>query len=190
MHNLSRTIKFTMSFAALFVSSAITLSAHAGQHMAGAQNAMGYVSAGQTYSVSLNKTEVVRLPSAASAVIIGNPNIADVSVHASDTLFVIGRGFGVTNLLVLDAKGQTMMNADVQVINQPTATDVRVFNGSNRQSYSCLPNCQPAPVLGDDPAFVGNFTSSSNISLNNNQALPAQGLTINGLQDPSTLQGF
>lgn len=190
MRNLFKTIKFKTSFSALVLSSAISLSAQANQAMVGGQGTAGYVSAGQSYSVSLNKTEIVRLPSAASAVIIGNPNIADVSVHASDTLFVIGRGFGVTNLLVLDTRGQTMMNADIQVINQPTATDVRVFNRGDRQSYSCLPNCQPAPVLGDDPEFVGNFTSSSNNSLNNSEALPAQGLSFTGIQAPSVTQGF
>jgi len=157
MRNLFKTIKFKTSFSALVLSSAISLSAQANQAMVGGQGTAGYVSAGQSYSVSLNKTEIVRLPSAASAVIIGNPNIADVSVHASDTLFVIGRGFGVRG---------------------------------DRQSYSCLPNCQPAPVLGDDPEFVGNFTSSSNNSLNNSEALPAQGLSFTGIQAPSVTQGF
>lgn len=190
MRDLLRTVKFTTGLTALIVSPLLAFSAQAGNHMVGGQASSGYVSTAQTYSVSLNKTEIVRLPSAASAVIVGNPSIADVSVHASDTLFVIGRGFGVTNLLVLDAQGQTMMNADVQVINQPTIHDVRVFNGGDRQSYSCLPNCQPAPVLGDDPTFVRSFTSSSTTTINNSQALPAQALGLPGIQNPLAAQGF
>ena len=44
--------------------------------------------AGSLYSVDLNKTEIVRLPENAGAVVIGNPNIADVSIHSANTLFV------------------------------------------------------------------------------------------------------
>ena len=55
-----------------------------------------------TYSVDLNKTEIVRLPENAGAVVIGNPSIADVTVHSANTLFVVGRGYGETNLIVLN----------------------------------------------------------------------------------------
>ena len=58
--------------------------------------------AGEHYSVDLNKTEVVYLPENAGAVVIGNPQIADVSVHSANTLFVVGRGYGETNLIVLN----------------------------------------------------------------------------------------
>ena len=46
--------------------------------------------AGGLYSVDLNKTEIVRLPENAGAVVIGNPEIADVTVHSANTLFVVG----------------------------------------------------------------------------------------------------
>ena len=44
----------------------------------------------ETYTVELNKTEILRLPGAAAAIIIGNPKIADVTVQSSDLLFVVG----------------------------------------------------------------------------------------------------
>ena len=34
------------------------------------------------YKVELNKTEIVRLPGPASSIIVGNPNIADISVQS------------------------------------------------------------------------------------------------------------
>ncbi len=113
------------------------------------------------YSVELNKTEIVYLPQAASAVIIGNPQIADVSIHSSDTIFVIGRGYGETNLIVLNAAGQTIMNADVQVTNPLSANGVRLYNGAVRQTYNCAPYCQPAPVLGDHGDFIDDNTVES-----------------------------
>ncbi len=113
------------------------------------------------YLVDLNKTEIIQLPSAASAVVIGNSDIADVSVHAADTLFVVGRGFGETNLIVLDADGQIMMNADVRVRQTTPHEGVRVFNAKSRESYNCQPYCQPAPVLGDSPDFIEANTTPS-----------------------------
>lgn len=121
----------------------------------------GYVTANQAYQVELNKTQILRLPSSASAVVIGNPNIADVSVHAADTLFIVGRGFGTTNLIILDAQGHTMMDSEIQVLNKPSATAIRLYNGANRQSYNCTPNCQPSPILGDDPGFIGSNTGDA-----------------------------
>jgi len=113
----------------------------------------------QNYRVELNKTEVVRLPGNASAVVIGNPKIADVSVHAVDTLFVVGRGFGETNLIVLDSQGRTMMNADIQVVSTTPQNGVRLHNAKSRETYACAPYCQPAPVLGDDAAFISKNTA-------------------------------
>jgi len=113
--------------------------------------------AGQTgshYSVELNKTEVVYLPANAGAVVIGNPDIADVSIHSANTIFVVGRGYGETNLVVLDSAGQKIMDADIQVINNLPAHGVRLYNGKERETYSCAPYCQPAPVLGDSSQFM------------------------------------
>jgi len=126
-------------------------------------------SAGSTghYSVELNKTEVVYLPASAGAVVIGNPEIADVSVHSANTIFVVGRGYGETNLVVLDASGQKIMDADIQVVNNLPAHGVRLYNGKQRETYSCAPYCQPAPVLGDSRDFIGSNQGSGTTITNN-----------------------
>ena len=113
----------------------------------------------ESFKVELNKTEIVRLPGSAASIIIGNPKIADVTVQSSDLLFVVGRGYGETNLIILDANGNTMMDADLQVVNSLPHNGVRLYNGKNRETYSCIPYCGPAPVLGDNAEFIGNNTS-------------------------------
>lgn len=122
-------------------------------------NMYGAPATAQTYSVELNKTEVVQLAMPASAIVIGNPDIADVSVHSDRTIFVVGRGYGETNLVILDQEGQVVVNANVQVTNTLSRNGVRVFKGDsmNRQTFNCAPYCQPAPVLGD----AGDFTSAN-----------------------------
>lgn len=111
--------------------------------------------AGNSYSVDINKTEIVRLPAEASAVLIGNTDIADVSIHSSNIIFVVGRSYGETNLIVLDAHGQTMMDADIQVTNTLGRSSIRVHKiGEGRETYRCVPYCLGSPQLGDNPDFV------------------------------------
>jgi len=125
------------------------------------------------YSLNLNKTEIVRLPENAGAVVIGNPEIADVTVHSANTLFVVGRGYGETNLIVLNNSGHTIMDANIQVINKLSPHGVRLYNGKLRESYSCVPYCMPSPILGDDPAFIGiNSGEAKTINNSSSTALP------------------
>jgi len=114
----------------------------------------------ESYTVELNKTEILRLPGSAASIIIGNPKIADVTVQSSDLLFVVGRGYGETNLIILDAMGNTMMNADLQVVNTLSDHGVRLYNGKDRETYSCIPFCGPSPVLGDNRGFITSNTSN------------------------------
>jgi hypothetical protein len=114
------------------------------------------------YSVQLNKTEILRLPADAGTVIVGNPDIADVSIHAANTIFVVGKGYGETNLIILDKNGNTMMSSDIQVITPQSQNQVRIFNsGRGRQTYNCGPHCNPSPTLGDSQSFVEGNTGES-----------------------------
>jgi len=110
------------------------------------------------------------LPANAGAVVIGNPDIADVSVHSANTIFVVGRGYGETNLVVLNAAGQKIMDADIQV---------RIYNGADRSTYSCAPYCQPSPVLGDSPQFIGS-NQGRGTAINNNVASGAASSPFSG----------
>lgn len=128
-----------------------------------------------TLNVELNKTQIVRLPQSASAVLIGNPDIADVTVHSRNTLFVVGRGYGETNLIVLGPDGREIMDADLTVVNSLPKNGVRLYNAKQRETYSCIPYCQPAPVLGDNPAFIGS---------NSNTQSPLSSATAQGIAAP------
>ena len=144
----------------------------------------------ESYKVELNKTEIVRLPGAAASIIIGNPKIADVTVQSSDLIFVVGRGYGETNLIILDANGNTMMNADLQVVNTLPNHGVRLYNGKSRETYSCIPYCGPSPVLGDTPVYIRNNTAEE-VELNSFPAFSAsqpQTNSVAGSSNQSNLQ--
>lgn len=119
------------------------------------------VSAGER--VEINKTHIVNLPQAAAAVIVGNPDIADVSVHSDRMLFLLGRSYGETDLLVLDSYGNTILNTDVTVISSQNPNLVKVTNiGQGSESYNCTPNCLPSPQFEDDIAFKSRFAADGN----------------------------
>lgn len=128
----------------------------------------------QGYSVEINKTKILQLQSPAAAVVVGNPAIADVSVHSPTMLFIVGRGYGVTNVIILDEFGQTIMDADIQVGKNKSSSGKRILlAGQGWKSFDCNPFCQPAPVLGDDPMFVAQFRGQGQAIDNTNTPISA-----------------
>lgn len=102
--------------------------------------------------VTVDQATVVRLSSPASAIVVGNPAIADATIVDAMTLVITGRSFGTTNLIVLDSAGTVLTDALVTV--QAATDQVVVYRRSVRQTYSCTPVCAPTLNVGDgDPAF-------------------------------------
>jgi hypothetical protein len=101
--------------------------------------------------VMVDHAHVMRLPEKTSTVIIGNPIIADISLHKNGVVVVTGKSFGVTNLIVLDAEGAIVSQSLVSVTAPRTEDLVLVQRGFARETYSCNPVCMPSIVLGDAP---------------------------------------
>ena len=113
---------------------------------------------GPRVDVQLDRTSVVRLPASASAVVVGNPAIADIAVHTTDTLLVLGRSYGSTNILAMDAVGRIISDTTVHVGAGRDRGSLRVYQGANsRRTYACEPDCLPAPQLGDDADYIGAY---------------------------------
>src|SRR5437588_10133322 len=80
--------------------------------------------------------KLVSLPGGPPAtVVVGNPNIADVTVQGNQ-LFVHGRNYGTTNLIVLDRQGKQVSSFDVTVmLGGPD--NVSVYKAGHKFSYVC-----------------------------------------------------
>src|ERR1700676_2806555 len=66
--------------------------------------------------VMLDRAKVVKLPEKAQTLVVGNPIIADVTLLKGGTMMVItGKGFGETNLVVLDAAGNLLTEEMIKV---------------------------------------------------------------------------
>lgn len=121
-------------------------------------------SAAEMVKVELDQARIYRLAAPASTIVIGNPAIADATLQDSQTLIVTGRAYGQTNLIVLDGQGETITDVQLAVL-AASENLVTVYKGIKRQSLSCVSDCQPAAVPGDDAEhFSGIIGQSSQYS--------------------------
>lgn len=109
------------------------------------------VSAASGIGVVMNEAKIVKLPRAADTVIVGNPEIADAAVQDATTLVLTAKGFGVTNLVVLDHDGNPIMDQQVTVSRQ-TAQSVRIYRRADVQTLSCTPYCEGSFKTGAEQA--------------------------------------
>lgn len=104
--------------------------------------------AGQSVAVVLDQAKVMRIPERTSTVVVGNPLIADVSVQTGGLVVITGKGYGVTNFIALDNRGDILLEQLIEV-RGPEDHVVVVYRGVERESYSCTPKCERRITLGD-----------------------------------------
>jgi Flp pilus assembly secretin CpaC len=96
---------------------------------------------GSGIDVVMNQAKIVKLSRPADTIVIGNPAIADAAVQDGTTIVLTGKGFGVTNLVVLDEAGSPIVDEQVTVSRQTTSS-VRIYRRANMQTLSCTPYCE------------------------------------------------
>lgn len=112
-------------------------------------------SAGQLF-VEASKTVPIELSGAASSIVIGNKNIADVAVHNEGLIFITGKSYGTTNLMVYDKSGRQIYNTDVMVTTNSTNL-VTINRAGQSFTYDCAPNCRAVLSIGDHPDHFGTL---------------------------------
>jgi hypothetical protein len=100
-------------------------------------------------SVPLDEVRMVDFAQPISTLYIGNPAIADVTMIDKRHAFVLGKAFGATNIVALDASGLEISNQQVVVFGSASAV-VTLQRGAARMTYSCAATrCEPSPQPGD-----------------------------------------
>lgn len=98
--------------------------------------------------VMLDQAFPIRLSEPAQGVAIGNPSIAGVSVQNDRFLFVTGRSYGSTNLVIVGDAGRVLYSGRVVVMPDETNV-VMVTRGGQIARMECTPVCRPRPDIGD-----------------------------------------
>jgi len=119
--------------------------------------------AADALSVDLDGARILKLDSPASDIIIGNPNIADVTVQTPNRLVIIGRAPGVTRLLVM-SDGQVTMDTQVVVSAKSAGAQVSVLapDGANitETEFACNDRCTVVPGTKRTSGSSGGGTGS------------------------------
>jgi hypothetical protein len=113
--------------------------------------AMRGAAAADVVTVVLDQAQIMQLPDKVATIVIGNPLIADVTLQAGGNMVITGKGYGATNMIVLDRAGATLLSKTIQVVGPRDA--VVVYRGVDRESYSCAPYCERRITLGDAPPY-------------------------------------
>jgi Flp pilus assembly secretin CpaC len=107
---------------------------------------------GEALVVHLDQAKTIKLPERTATLVVGNPLIADAVVQPSGIVVITAKSYGATNLIAVDRSGETLFNRQIQVVG-PTDRVVFVYRGIDRESYSCMPNCERRITLGDTPTY-------------------------------------
>lgn len=109
--------------------------------------ATGAAAEEQFLRVHMDHARVLRLDRPVSKVIIGNAAVADATVADAQTIVLTGRNFGTTNLVLLDADGNAIVDERI-LVSIDEGNTVRVFRQTDRSVLSCTPNCEEHATKG------------------------------------------
>ena len=96
---------------------------------------------GEMMRVYMDHARVLKLDRAVSKVIVGNAEVADATVADAKTIVLTGRNFGTTNLVLLDADGNAIVDERI-LVSIDEGNTVRVFRQTERSVLSCTPICE------------------------------------------------
>ncbi|ADG11878.1 pilus assembly protein CpaC [Caulobacter segnis] len=85
-------------------------------------------------------------------VVVGDPEVADVSIVNERTLVVLGKRPGVTNLLVFGAGGRALTDRQL-IVSEAGGAAVTVYRGVTTSNYACPRECArlAPPAAGASP---------------------------------------
>ncbi len=99
--------------------------------------------------VTYDQSTLLQLSRPAKIVIVGNPSVADAQLVSDTSVYVIGRMFGTTNIIAIDAKGEEVINT-VVAVGASDSVQVTVYRGpSGQRNFACAPRCERSVTPGD-----------------------------------------
>jgi len=110
--------------------------------------------------VQYDQARLLTLDQPAANVIVGNPSIADVTLKSTKLLVITGKTFGVTNLMILNDEDKVIYNARVMVKSDESKV-VTLTRGADKNTYACVPQCEPVLKVGDEQKFYQEIAGSA-----------------------------
>jgi Flp pilus assembly secretin CpaC len=102
------------------------------------------------FRVAIDQARPLNLSAPAAGVVVGNPSIAGVSLQSDRLLFITGRSYGITNLIVVGANGRPIYESRISVVPDENGSTVMVTRGTSTVRHDCAPVCRRTPDIADD----------------------------------------
>ncbi|MBO6919807.1 MAG: pilus assembly protein N-terminal domain-containing protein [Rhizobiaceae bacterium] len=91
--------------------------------------------------VFMNHARILKFEQPVSSVIVGNSEVADITVSDPTTVVLTGKSYGSTNLVILNDEGEAIVDKRI-VVSVDEENSVRVFRQVDRSVLSCAPICE------------------------------------------------
>jgi hypothetical protein len=114
-------------------------------------------------TVVADHATMVALPGDPATVVIGNALFADLTLRKG-MVFIHGRQFGTTNVIVLDKDNTELANFELHVV-RGGSQNLTVYKAGSAFSHVCAPVCESALQVGDDPGHFGGVESAISTKL-------------------------
>lgn len=92
-------------------------------------------------NVYLNHARVLKLDRSVSRVIIGSAEIADATVADERTIVLTGKSVGTTNIVILDANDNPIVDQRI-LVSTDEGNTLRVYRSTARAILTCTPSCE------------------------------------------------
>jgi hypothetical protein len=102
-----------------------------------------------TVAVPMDEVRIVTFNRPMASVYMGNPMIAEATAIDPRHAYVLGKNFGTTNLIALDANNKPIASEQVTVFGQRTG-EVTLQRGATQYNFTCTAaHCESYPLPGD-----------------------------------------
>jgi Flp pilus assembly secretin CpaC len=93
----------------------------------------------QSLLVPVGEARTIKLETDANTAVIGDIDIADARIAFGDTVVLIGKHQGTSNLIVYDDSGREIHNSTIMVVSASDKNVVALITGSRRTILDCSP---------------------------------------------------
>ena len=104
------------------------------------------------FEVRLDHASLIRLPPNTATIVLGNPQVADITPQPNGTYVVTGRAYGSTNLIAQNEQGEAVATFVLRVLPNFDPGQLTVQRGMATELLNCLPRCMPAEAAAPQPA--------------------------------------
>jgi Flp pilus assembly secretin CpaC len=133
-------------------------------------------------SLKVGHAQTLRLDQPPTTVAVGDADIASASVASENTLVLIGKKPGSTNVIALGADGSEIHNTLVQVTRADGRSTITMVRAGQQQAYVC--GSKPGCLAVDSASqAIDHAETSDPARIENGTDEPPRSLHLSGLQN-------